>query len=97
MMFNFFSVGRTKLTCVVYVYVVSVMRRPRLQETTFVNDDGESKTLSDDQVDELKAIDSFWNCSQNWHGPPAVAGHVDITTTTREDFLTFLGHHDHPT
>ena len=26
----------------------SVMRRPRLQQTTFVGDNGESKTLSDD-------------------------------------------------
>ena len=73
----------------------SVMRRPRLQQTTtFVNADGESKNLSDVQIDELRAIDSFWNYLQNWHGPPALAGNVDITTATREDFLTFLGRHD---
>jgi len=71
----------------------SVMRRPRLQQTTFVNADGESKNLSDVQIDELRAIDSFWNYLQNWHGPPAIAGNVDITTATREDFLTFIGRH----
>jgi len=70
-----------------------VMRRPRLEQTTFVNEDGETKTLSEDQVDELQAIDSFWNHCQNWLGPPSLVGAVDITTSTREDFLSFLGHH----
>ena len=69
-----------------------VMRRPRLEQTTFVNEDGETKTLSEDQVDELQAIDSFWNHCQNWLGPPSLVGAVDITTSTREDFLSFLGH-----
>jgi len=71
------------------------VRRPGLElgDITFANEGGEDSTLSDDQVEELKAIDSFWNYNQNWYGPPAVAGHVDITTTTREDFLTFIGHH----
>ena len=72
----------------------SVMRRPRLQQTTFVNADGENKTLSQDQIDELRAIDSFWNHLQNWHGPPSIAGEVDITAISREDFLSFLGRHD---
>ena len=70
-----------------------VMRRPRLEQTTFVNEDGETKTLSEYQVDELQAIDSFWNHCQNWLGPPSIVGAVDITTTTREEFLSFLGHH----
>ena len=70
-----------------------VMRRPRLEQTTFKDEGGNTKTLSEDLVDELQAIDSFWNFCQNWFGPPSLVGAVDITTTTREDFLSFLGHH----
>ena len=57
------------------------MRRPRLEQTTFQDENGDTKTLNEDQVDELQAIDSFWNYCQNWFGPPALVGSVDITTT----------------
>ena len=72
------------------------VRRPGLQlgSITFVNDEGDGSTLSDDQVYELKAVTSFLNHNQNWYGPTAVAGHFDITATTRDDFLLFIAEHD---
>ena len=72
------------------------VRRPGLQlgSIAFVNDEGDGSTLSDDQVYELKAVTSFLNHNQNWYGPTAVAGHFDITTTTRDDFLLFIAEHD---
>jgi hypothetical protein len=73
------------------------VRRPGLQlgSITFVNNEGDDSTLSDDQVYELKAVTSFLNHNQNWYGPTAVAGYFDITTTTRDDhFLLFIAEHD---
>ena len=72
------------------------VRTPRIQlgNITFVNDEGVDSTLSDEQVYELKAVTSFLNHNQNWYGPTAVAGHFDITATTRDDFLLFIAEHD---
>jgi len=72
------------------------VRTPGLQlgNIIFVNDEGDDSTLSDDQVRELKAVTSFLNHNQNWYGPTAVAGHFDITATTRDDFLLFIADHD---
>ena len=72
------------------------VRTPRLQlgNMTFVDDEGNDSTLSDEQVYELKAVTSFLNHNQNWYGPTAAAGHFDITATTRDDFLLFIADHD---
>ena len=72
------------------------VRKPGLElgNITFANDQGVDSTLSDDQVRELKAIISFLNHNQNWYGPTATAGYFDITTTTRDDFLSFIADHD---
>ena len=74
----------------------SLVRRPRLElgSITFVNDQGVNSTLSDDQARELKGVISFLNHNQNWYGPTITAGHFDITTTTRDDFLSFIEDHD---
>jgi len=72
------------------------VRTPGLQlgNMTFVDEDGDETTLSDEQVYELKASMSFHNYNQNWYGPPTSAGHYDISTTTRDDFLSFVADHD---
>ena len=71
------------------------VRRPGLElgGITFANEDGNDSTLSEEHVGELKAVESFLNYLQNWYGPPTVAGLVDITTTTRDDFLSFIDQH----
>jgi len=73
----------------------TLVRHPglELRGMTFINEDEDEGTLSEKHVEELLAIESFQNYMQNWYGPPAVAGTFDITTTTREDFITFMGQH----
>jgi len=72
------------------------VKKPGLElgNITFANVQGVDSTLSDDQVRELKAIVSFLDHNQNWYGPTASAGYFDITTTTRDDFLSFIADHD---
>jgi len=73
----------------------NLIRRPglELQNITFVNEEGDQSNLTELQVEELKAIESFKINCQNWYGPPDLAGYFDITTTTREDFLSFISKH----
>ena len=72
-----------------------LVRRPglELRATTFINEDGDESTLSEDHIEELKAVESFETYLQNWFGPPGLVGTVDITTASREDFLSFINQH----
>ena len=73
----------------------TLVRRPGLVlgNKTFTDEDGEETTLSEEYVQELKAIDSFQNYCQNWYGPERLVGLFDITTTTRDDFTAFIDQH----
>ena len=68
------------------------VRKPGLElgALTFVGEDGSNSTLSEEHVGELIAMRSYLNYLQNWYGPPAVVGTVNIFHTTREDFLFFI-------
>ena len=73
----------------------TLVRRPGLVlgNKTFTDEDGEETTLSEEYVQELKAIDSFQNYCQNWYGPQRLVGQFDITTTTRDEFTAFIDQH----
>ena len=73
----------------------TLVRRPGLVlgNKTFTDEDGEETTLSEEYVQELKAIDSFQNYCQNWYGPQRLVGKFDITTTTRDEFTAFIDQH----
>ena len=73
----------------------NLIRKPglELQNKTFPNEDGDQVKLSKIQVEELKALESYETNCQNWYGPPEIAGYFDITTTTRDDFLSFIAKH----
>ena len=73
----------------------TLVRRPGLVlgNKTFTDEDGEETTLSEEHVQELKAIDSFQNYCQNWYGPQRLVGQFDITTTTRDEFTAFIDQH----
>ena len=71
------------------------VRKPGLElgALTFVDEGGNNSTLSEEHIGELIAIRSYLNYLQNWYGPPAVVGTVNISHTTREDFLFFIDQH----
>ena len=72
------------------------VRKPglELEALTFVDEGGNrNSTLSEEHVGELIAIRSYLNYLQNWYGPPGVVGTVDISHTTREEFLFFIDQH----
>ena len=73
----------------------TLVRRPGLVlgDKTFTDENGEETTLSEEHVQELKAIDSFQNYCQNWYGPQRLVGKFDITTTTRDEFTAFIDQH----
>ena len=73
----------------------TLVRRPGLVlgNKTFTDENGEEATLSEEYVQELKAIDSFQNYCQNWYGPQRLVGQFDITTTTRDEFTAFIDQH----
>jgi len=71
------------------------VRKPGLElgALTFVNEGGTNSTLSEEHVDELIAMRSYLTYLQNWYGPPGVVGAVNISHTTREDFMFFIHQH----
>ena len=72
------------------------VRKPglELEALTFVDEGGNrNSTLSEEHVGELIAVRSYLNYLQNWYGPPGVVGTVDISHTTREEFLFFIDQH----